>query len=209
MCISDSTRRSLIEFDARASKISIAQLLGAGLVPDGSFKESRTGLLIMIGGAAHKRNEDAAAALRVARPPWVTGILGVGVSAEVRDTLSDVFPCEWFQNISDDELLNLYHRAEFYLMLGTDEGFGLPFVEALAAGCQVIATDHPLAREIVGDAGHLIAPGGVAEVASQLRYPPAIPSALRAAQADRFSWKKFGEAVEVTLFEIAERGKSC
>ena len=97
---------------------------------------------MLVGSAAHKRNELAAAALALARPPWVRGIIGVGVSEQVRETLSTVLPCEWFQSVSDAEMLALYQRAEFFLMLGTDEGFGLPFVEALAAGCQVIATDH-------------------------------------------------------------------
>jgi glycosyltransferase involved in cell wall biosynthesis len=208
LCISENTRRDLIEFDPLASGRATVQRLGPGLVPEGSFQESRSGLVMLIGSAAHKRNEHAAAALAVARPPWVRGIIGVGVSEQVRETLSNVFPCEWFRSISDAELLALYQRAEFYLMLGTDEGFGLPFVEALAAGCQVIATDHLLAREVVGAAGLLVTPGDPAEVGKQLLSPPSIPAEVRANHANNFSWKAFGEAYETELARIAKGRRS-
>jgi glycosyltransferase involved in cell wall biosynthesis len=88
-------------------------------------------------------------------------------------------------------------------MLGTDEGFGIPFVEALAAGCQVIATDHPLAREVVGDAGLLIAAGNPAAVGQQLVEPPAVPAKGRARHMMRFSWTAFGQAYEAELLKIA------
>ena len=39
------------------------------------------------------------------------------------------------------------------------EGFGLPLAEAMAAGCPVIASDLPVIREVVGEAGLLVDPG--------------------------------------------------
>jgi glycosyltransferase involved in cell wall biosynthesis len=123
----------------------------------------------------------------------------------VRESLSTAFPCEWFQSVSDAEMLALYQRAEVFLMLGTDEGFGLPFVEALAAGCQVVATDHALAWEVVGAAGSLITGGDRAEVARQLMSPPTVPAEVRADHVRAFSWKVFGEACEAELAGVAER----
>jgi glycosyltransferase involved in cell wall biosynthesis len=208
LCVSDNTRCELIDFDRRASAKAIVQRLGPGQIPEGSFQQSNSGLLMLVGSAAHKRNELAAAALALARPPWAHGVIGVGVSEQVRETLSKVFPCEWFQSVSDTEMLELYQRAEFFLMLGTDEGFGLPFVEALAAGCQVIATDHLLAREVIGAAGLLVIAGDPAEVGKQLRSPPSVPAEVRADHAKCFSWKAFGEACEVELVRIVEGGRS-
>lgn len=203
LCVSENTRRELIEFDPRAGK-AIVQRLGPGLVPEGSFQQNNSGLVMLVGSAAHKRNELAAAALALARPPWVHGVIGVGVSEQVRATLSMVFPCEWFQSVSGAEMLALYQRAECFLMLGTDEGFGLPFVEALAAGCQVIATDHLLAREVVGAAGLLITGGDPGEVGDQLLFPPSIPTAVRDDHANQFSWRAFGEACEEELSRVAQ-----
>jgi glycosyltransferase involved in cell wall biosynthesis len=204
LCVSDNTRRDLIEFDPRAASKATLQWPGSGHVPDGSFAESKSGLVMLVGAAAHKRNELAAAALVAARPAWVRGIIGVGVSAEVRETLSDAFSCEWFRGVSDAEMLALYERAEFFVMLGTDEGFGFPFVEALNAGCQVIATEHPQTREVVGDSGLLVTSGNAVEVGKQLLRQPSIPAEVRATQAKRFSWRAFGEAIESELVRIAD-----
>ena len=208
LCVSENTRRELIEFDPRASGKSTVQRLGTGQVPEGSFLESGSGLVMLVGSAPHKRNELAAAALAFARPPWIHGIIGVGVSQQVRDTLSTIFRCEWFENVSDAELLVLFQRAQYFLMLGTDEGFGLPFVEAFAAGCQVIATDHSLAREVVGTAGLLVAGGEPDEIGKQLMLPPSVPRDVRADHAKQFSWKVFGEACEAELLRVADRSKS-
>jgi glycosyltransferase involved in cell wall biosynthesis len=41
------------------------------------------------------------------------------------------------------------------------EGFGLPLAEAMGAGCPVIASDLPVIREVVGDAGLLVSVGDV------------------------------------------------
>ena len=208
LCVSENTCRELIEFDPRASGKAIVQRLGPGLVPAGSFQQNNSGLVMLVGSAVHKRNELTAAALALARPPWVHGVIGVGVSEQVRGALSKVLPCEWFQSVSDEKMLELYQRAEYFLMLGTDEGFGLPFVEALAAGCQVIATDHLLAREVVGGAGLLVTAGDPAEVGNQLQSPPSIPAELRADHAKHFSWKAFGQVCEAELVRIAEGSRS-
>lgn len=204
LCVSENTRRDLVAFEPDAASKATVQWLGTGQVPDGSFHESSSGLVMLVGRNAHKGNEHAAAALAFARPPWIRGILGVGVSDDVRATLSSVFACEWFHDISDAEIASLYQRAEYFLMLGTDEGFGLPFVEALAAGCQVIATDHPLGREIVGAAGLLVAAGDRSEICRQLEAPPAVAAEVRARHVKKFSWRAFGGACEMELVKLAQ-----
>jgi glycosyltransferase involved in cell wall biosynthesis len=208
LCISDKTRRDLTDFIPRATATAAVQWLGPGQVPEGSFRDSQSGMLMLIGDAPHKRNELAAAALASARPPWVRGIIGVGVSERVRAILSKEFACEWFEGISDAEMLKLYQRAQFFLMLGTDEGFGLPFVEALAAGCQVVAMDHPLAREVLGSAGLLVTSGSAATIGEQLLSQPSVPASERAAHAQLFSWKVYGEACESKLAQLAKTCRS-
>ena len=67
----------------------------------------------------------------------------------------------------------------------------------------MIATDHSLAHEVVGDAGVLISPGNPVEVSHQLRFPPCIPAEVRADRAKQFSWKAFGETYETELLRVA------
>ena len=202
ICISETTREDLIRFDPRASAKSLVQWLGPGLIPEGSFKLSDSGILMLVGGAKHKRNEYAAEALTLGRPNWIRGIVGIGISPEVRAKLSSCYPCEWFSNVSDLEMIALYRRAQYFLMLGTDEGFGLPFIEALSAGCQVIAANHTLPREILGAAGTFVSCVDPVETAQQLLTAPCIPVEVRAARASEFSWASFGKACENELVRI-------
>jgi glycosyltransferase involved in cell wall biosynthesis len=54
--------------------------------------------------------------------------------------------------VSDDELLALYRAARAHLFISRCEGFGLTIVEAMAAGCAVLTTDHGALGEVAGDA---------------------------------------------------------
>lgn len=210
LCVSERTQLDLLRFEPdSASKAQVAWL-GPGHIPDGSFRESASGALMLVGGAPHKQNELAAAVLTTAKPTWVKSIIGVGLSAQVKDILSQNFSCEWFDRISDRDMLSLYQRAQYFLMLGTNEGFGLPFIEALATGCQVIAMDHPLAREVIGDAGWLLRPGDCSTISLQLTSSPSVPSAIRRAQLEKFSWTAFGCTCEALLkhIDVAHRTNS-
>jgi glycosyltransferase involved in cell wall biosynthesis len=50
------------------------------------------------------------------------------------------------------ELLQLYARAKAFVYPSTFEGFGMPVLEALAAGIPVACSDIPPLREVAGDA---------------------------------------------------------
>jgi glycosyltransferase involved in cell wall biosynthesis len=51
-------------------------------------------------------------------------------------------------NVSDDELASLYAGATALVHPSLLEGFGLPFVEAIAQGCPVIATETSIPRPL-------------------------------------------------------------
>ena len=51
--------------------------------------------------------------------------------------------------LSDDELIAAYQRAEALLFPSAGEGFGLPVLEAMAAGCPVLASDLGAHNEVV------------------------------------------------------------
>ena len=54
--------------------------------------------------------------------------------------------------ISDDELKNYYRYADLFVFPSYYEGFGLPPLESMAAGCSnIICSDIPVLREIYGD----------------------------------------------------------
>ena len=57
------------------------------------------------------------------------------------------------KTISDNQLRDLYDGATALVYLSLDEGFGLPVLEALASGGNVVATDLPVFREVSIDRG--------------------------------------------------------
>ena len=53
-----------------------------------------------------------------------------------------------FRRVPDAELAALYRSAWVFCLPSTYEGFGIPYVEAMASGCPVVATPNPGAREV-------------------------------------------------------------
>ena len=65
----------------------------------------------------------------------------------------------WVQHASDADLELCYRNATALIIASTNEGFGLPIVEALHRGVPVIATDIPVFREVGGDDVTFVPPG--------------------------------------------------
>jgi glycosyltransferase involved in cell wall biosynthesis len=60
--------------------------------------------------------------------------------------------------VQDAELKDLYAESELFLFPSLYEGFGLPALEAMAAGVPVVASNASSLPEVVGDAGILFDP---------------------------------------------------
>lgn len=98
--------------------------------------------------------------------------------------------------VSDDELAVLRSRARAMAFPTVAEGFGLPVLEAMAAGLPVMASDLPVLREVGGDAALWFDPYDLESIARALRTvatrPEILPGLVSAGleQAGRFSWER-------------------
>jgi glycosyltransferase involved in cell wall biosynthesis len=70
--------------------------------------------------------------------------------------------------IAEDDLVMLYNLADIFLYPQTDEGFGLPPLEAMACGAPVIASNSSAIPEVVGDAAILVNPFSADEIATSI-----------------------------------------
>jgi glycosyltransferase involved in cell wall biosynthesis len=66
--------------------------------------------------------------------------------------------------VPDEDLIRLYRHAEGLLFLSLSEGFGLPALEAMAAGTPVIYSRGTSLQEVVKDSGIDVDPGRPPEI---------------------------------------------
>ncbi|NNJ24391.1 glycosyltransferase family 4 protein [Alienimonas chondri] len=70
--------------------------------------------------------------------------------------------------LGDDLMADYLRAAEAQLFLSRYEGFGLPALEAMAAGTPVVAADETSLPEVVGDAGVCLSPDDTTAVTDAL-----------------------------------------
>lgn len=122
--------------------------------------DDRRDAIVLVGGAAHKRNEEAARLL-AGIPSVRTGmrIIGVSVSDQTMEILRGAFPADrldFRSGLDVEQLAATFAEARAYVALGTSEGFGLPYIEAAHQGCDVIAVEQALTWEIFGHDAYLL-----------------------------------------------------
>src|SRR5205807_1294100 len=71
--------------------------------------------------------------------------------------------------VSAAELAGWYGRASILAFPSLDEGFGIPVLEAMAAGVPVVASNRPALVEIASGAALLVDPESIEELGSALR----------------------------------------
>ena len=100
--------------------------------------------------------------------------------------------------VSRPELAALYESAEALAWPSRFEGFGVPVLEAMTAGCPVVASRATAIPEVVGDAGILLSPDdtpGWTEALDGLLSDPGLRSELVRRGRERlkeFSWERSG-----------------
>lgn len=117
--------------------------------------------------AAHRGLPDA---LRRELPLVVVGRAGWGCEAEVAAlSEGDNGALRWLRYVPDRDLIPLVSRATALVFPSLHEGFGLPVLEAFAAGVPVISSNATSLPEVAGDAAILFAPDQVGEMTDAMR----------------------------------------
>ncbi len=107
--------------------------------------------------------------------------------------------------VSSDELLRLYRGAHAVVYPSLFEGFGLPVLEAMAAGIPVACSDIAPLRELAGDVALLFDPHNEDAMAAALRRiceDTELRSRISAAgpaRARLYTWRRAAEQTLATL----------
>jgi glycosyltransferase involved in cell wall biosynthesis len=118
-------------------------------------------------------------------------------------------------HVSDEELIALYQMAECLVFPSLYEGFGLPVLEAMTAGCPVITSTTSSLPEAAGNAGLLVDPHNVEEIAKAMQQVLQDED-LRARMihdgriwASRFSWEETARLTrEVYMMAVGSASSS-
>ncbi len=132
---------------------------------------ARTRVLFVGEPEARKRLDLVLAALPLVHERWRHSIELVVVGASGRYPMPPLPPTIAVRNlgvVDDSALVQVYREAGVLLYPSVYEGFGLPIVEAMAAGTPVIAADTPVARETGGDAALYFRADDARELAAAL-----------------------------------------
>jgi len=106
-----------------------------------------------------------------------------------------------------EELYSLYQRARAFVYPSTFEGFGMPVLEAMAAGIPVACSDILPLREVAGDAAMFFNPADEGDIASGIERVMGDASLReRLAHAGReqargFTWQKSAEQTLKALLD--------
>jgi glycosyltransferase involved in cell wall biosynthesis len=117
---------------------------------------------------------------------------------------------EWRHFVPEQELPLLYARADLLLFASLNEGFGLPPLEAMAAGTAVVSSAVTSLPEVCGDAAWLVEPTDserIFEAARRLLSEPELRRehegrGLR--QARRFTWRETAKHTLIAYQKAAE-----
>ncbi len=120
--------------------------------------------------------------------------------------------CTMLGHVSDAVLAELYRRCAVFCYPSLGEGFGLPVLEAMAAGAAVLTSNVSSLPEVGGDAVAYADPTRIDDIAAQLRGLLDDPqrradlSRRAAARALQFTWARFAERTLEVLLATVDRG---
>ena len=186
---------------------------GTGL-PD---KTARQKVILNVGAIQKRKNiARLVEAFEAVDPGWrlvLIGSNGYG-AAEIHARIAASHARERISilgYVTTEELAAWYARAMVFAFPSLDEGFGMPVLEAMAAGTPVVASDRSAVPEVAGNAAWLVNPEHTEALANALveltRNPDrrAELSRLGLRRASEFSWdfaveqtwKVYGELMDI------------
>lgn len=108
--------------------------------------------------------------------------------------------------VPEEQLINLYQNAEFFIYPSLYEGFGLPVLEAMACRCPVITSNNSSLVEITPEKKWLVDPHSLEDISDKMERMICLSSKERTGLIQRnfvfsqkFTWEKTAKKM-ITIF---------
>lgn len=163
ICISQNTKRDLLYFYPEFSNKDIRVVYNGVssdyfTIPGLTYEKNISPFFLFIGSRAGYKNFDFTVKAISQTKDFFLKIVGGELSKKEIILLNEFLPDRWefLNNINNKELNKLYNTTFALIYPSSYEGFGIPIVEAMKAGCPFIALKKSSIPEVAGNAGVLM-----------------------------------------------------
>jgi len=163
ICISENTKKDLLHFfpefnDKKIKVIYNGVSKDYFVIPKISFENIKKPYFVFVGSRSSYKNFDFAVKAVAQIKNFNLKIVGSKLSKEEITLLNCFLSGRWelLTNIDNIELNVIYNNAYALLYPSAYEGFGIPLLEAMKAGCPFIALNVSSIPEVAGKAGVLL-----------------------------------------------------
>jgi glycosyltransferase involved in cell wall biosynthesis len=163
--ISEATRMELLKYigEGYESRIHVIHNpVKGGFAPLAKTFNKKEPVILQLGTKYNKNLSRLIKALAGIKCKLeIVGELSVKVMDELKHNR---ITFELFKNLTDDQIVGKYATADIVSFVSTNEGFGLPIVEANAIGRVVVTSNISSMPEVAGNAAHLVDPFDVVSI---------------------------------------------
>ena len=163
ICISENTKKDLLYYFPESSKKDIRVIYNgcsSDYYVDAKFKydEQLGTSFLFVGSRTTYKNFNFAIKAVSTNVNFKLIIVGSNLTNNEIKKLNKLLPNRWefFNSIDNSKLNELYNSSYALLYPSSYEGFGIPLLEAMNAGCPFIALKSSSIPEVAGDAGILL-----------------------------------------------------
>jgi mannosyltransferase len=200
ICISENTKKDLLYYYPCFSKKDIRVIYNGvsdnyKLIPRISENNKKRPYILFVGSRANYKNFDFVVKALKNNPFYDLFIVGNSLNNHEKKLLLKNLNKRWevYTDINNDELNILYNNAFCLLYPSSYEGFGIPIVEAMKAGCPFIALKASSITEVAGKAGYLMDDLNYEQFNKGIEYVECNKEEiikLGFIQSEKFSWDK-------------------
>lgn len=199
ICISENTKKDLLHFYPEFANKEI-RIVYNGVSGD-YFKISKSNLItnnkyfLFVGSRADYKNFDFTIKAVAQTKDFMLKIVGGKLNNKEVALLEKLLPNRWelIENANNSTLNVLYNEAFALVYPSSYEGFGIPLVESMKAGCPFITLNTSSIPEVAGNAGVLLDKLDMTlfnEAVNSIKDNRKEMIELGFAQANKFSWEK-------------------
>ncbi|MEZ8805117.1 glycosyltransferase family 4 protein [Vibrio atlanticus] len=209
ICVSENTAKDLMKY-CPVSREKIRVIYNGvsesyyPIIP----QLQQTKEVLFVGARGGYKNFDLAVKVLSNLPSFSLSIVGGGVlsQSEIKNLEAHIpNRYQWLGRLSDSELNEAYNRSYALLYPSSYEGFGIPVIEAMKAGCPVVAVNKSSIPEVAGDAALLVEEPTIPSLTSALicvdsQRNEMVCKGMK--QASKFSWDKCFENTNAVYEEL-------